>query len=54
VIELLIAYSIVMTIAYYKLWKKNNINYSNYKNCLKALAEYDPKLKEYLDKQEER
>jgi len=28
---------------------KNKINYSNYKNALLALAEYDPKLAQYLE-----
>ena len=32
------------------LSQENKINYSNYRNCLLALAEYDPKLKEYLEK----
>lgn len=33
-----------------KLSEENKINYSNYRNCLLALAEYDPKLKDYLEK----
>ena len=32
--------------------KKNKINYSNYQNCLLALAEADPQLAEYLSKKE--
>lgn len=28
---------------------ENRINYSNYKNALLALAEYDPKLAKYLE-----
>lgn len=30
---------------------KNKIYYNNYKNALAALAEYDPKLKKYLESQ---
>ena len=30
--------------------KEKNLYYSNYKNCLMALEEYDPKLKEYLER----
>jgi len=33
---------------HFKLKKENECNYSNYINCLRALAEYDPKLKEKL------
>lgn len=36
---------------YFKLKKENEINYSNYQNCLRALAEYDPRLKEKLKKE---
>ncbi len=44
----LILYSILTTIAFIKYYRKNEINYSNYQNCLRALAEYDKNLAEYL------
>jgi len=34
-----------------KYYRKNEINYSNYQNCLRALAEYDKNLAEYLEKE---
>lgn len=48
VIELLVLYSGILTIKYFKLRKLNKINYSNYQNCLRALADTDPKLANYL------
>lgn len=48
--KFLIIYAIVMTILYIKKNESNKINYSNYQNCLRALAEVDPKLKEYIEK----
>lgn len=39
-----------LIIKLYRTTKERDIHYSNYKNCLMALAEYDPKLKEYLEK----
>lgn len=53
-IEILIAYSTLITIICYYFYKKYKINYSNYHNCLKALAEYDPGLKQYLEQQEKK
>lgn len=47
-IELLILYSGILTIKYFKLRNLNEINYSNYQNCLKALADTDPNLSNYL------
>lgn len=47
-IELLILYSGLLTIKYLKLKKLNEINYSNYQNCLRSLADTDPKLSNYL------
>ncbi len=47
-IIILTLYSILTTIGLVKYYKKNEINYSNYINCLRALAEYDPRLKEKL------
>jgi len=49
-ILLLTLYSIVTTIGLIKYYKKNEINYSNYQNCLRALSEYDKDLAEYLEK----
>lgn len=34
-----------------KTKKENKILYNNYKTALKILSEYDPKLKEYLEGQ---
>lgn len=48
IIEILILYVGIMTIKYLKLKEKNKINYSNYQNCLKSLAETDPSLADYL------
>lgn len=53
-IEIIIAYSIFITIKCYDFYKKYKINYSNYQNSLKALAEYDPELKKYLEHQEKK
>lgn len=47
-IELLILYSGILTIKYFKLRNLNEINYSNYQNCLRALADTDPNLSSYL------
>ena len=32
--------------------EKNDINYSNYKNCLKALSEYDSSLANYISERD--
>lgn len=50
ILFLLLFYTGAITIEYMKLRKKNKINYSNYKNCLKALASYDKELAEYLER----
>lgn len=34
-----------------KTKKENKILYNNYQTALEILSEYDPKLKEYLEKQ---
>lgn len=34
-----------------KTKKENKILYNNYQTVLKILSEYDPKLKEYLEKE---
>ena len=34
-----------------KTQKENKILYNNYQTALKILSEYDPKLKEYLEKE---
>ena len=39
-----------LIIKLYRTTKERDIHYSNYKNCLMVLAEYDPKLKKYLEK----
>lgn len=49
-IELFFFYSGVLTIKYFKLKKTNKINYSNYQNCLRSLADSDPKLANYLER----
>lgn len=49
-IMLLIIYSVILTVKYFKLKELNKINYSNYQNCLRALADTDPDLANYLDK----
>lgn len=50
-IIVLTLYSILTTIGFIKYYRKNEINYSNYQNCLRALAEYDKNLAEYLEKE---
>lgn len=50
-ILLLTLYSTLTTIAFIKYYRKNEINYSNYQNCLKTLAGYDKSLAEYLEKE---
>lgn len=39
-----------LIIKLYRTTKEKEIYYSNYKNCLMALEEYNPKLKEYLER----
>ena len=34
----------------YKANQKKKLYYNNYHQCLRALGEYDPKLKEYLER----
>lgn len=50
-IIVLIIYSTLTTIALIRYYKKNEINYSNYQNCLRALSEYDLDLAKYLEKE---
>lgn len=38
-----------LIIKLYRTNEEKKFYYSNYKNCLMALAEYDPKLKNYLE-----
>ena len=45
---LLIIYSTVMTYLYVEKRHQNNVNYSNYQNCLIALSQFDKNLAEYL------
>lgn len=52
--ELIILSIFTMSILVYELIKtkkENKILYNNYQTALKILSEYDPKLKEYLEKQ---
>ena len=51
IIMILFAYGYIMTIKYVKMKNKNKINYSNYRNCLRALADTDSDLKNYLVKE---
>ena len=39
-----------LIIELYKVNKKKKIYYSNYRYALMALGEFDPKLKEYVEK----
>lgn len=49
IISLFIFIIIVLVMEYRKLYKTNKINYSNYRNCLFALSEYDKDLYNYLE-----
>lgn len=51
VIKIILAYSFVITIVFYKLYKKYLITNTSYQNCLKALSQTDPGLTEYLKKE---
>lgn len=46
----IIPYSLLV-IALYRANKKKKLYYSNYQQCLIVLAESDPKLKEYLERE---
>ena len=51
--ELIILSIFTMSVLVYELIKtkkENKILYNNYQTALKILSEYDPKLKEYLEK----
>lgn len=50
IILLLITTLLLYKLSYYK--EKYQIYYNNYKQCLLALKEYDPKLKAYLESKE--
>ena len=50
ILLLLIATLLLYRLNYYK--EKYQIYYNNYKQCLNALKEYDPKLKAYLESKE--
>lgn len=45
----IIPYSLLV-IALYQANKKKKLYYNNYQQCLKALADSDPKLAEYLER----
>lgn len=52
--ELIILSIFTMSILVYeliKIKKENKILYNNYQTTLKILSEYDPKLKEYLERE---
>lgn len=52
--ELIILSIFTMLVLVYELVKtkkENKILYNNYQTALKILSEYDPKLKEYLEKE---
>ena len=46
----LLIYNIVLIYALYRPNQKKNIYYNNYQQCLRALSESEPKLKEYLER----
>lgn len=41
-----------LIIRLYQVNQKKKIYYSNYKNCLKVIGEYDANLKAYLERNE--
>lgn len=45
----IILFGLGMTVMYFDLRHKYKIMYSNYQNCLRALAENDPELKKYIE-----
>lgn len=45
---LIFIYNAVLIYALYKSNQKKKVYYNNYKQCLRALADNDPKLAEYL------
>lgn len=52
--ELIILSIFAMAVLVYELIKtkkENKILYNNYQTALKILSEYDPKLKEYLERE---
>lgn len=52
--ELIILSIFTMAVLVYELVKtkkENKILYNNYQTALKILSEYDPKLKEYLERE---
>lgn len=52
--ELIILSIFTMSVLAYELIKtkkENKILYNNYQTVLKILSEYDPKLKEYLERE---
>lgn len=50
-IPILLTFIAMLSYALYDCIKQRDIYYSNYKNCLLALKEHDPKLAKYLDKE---
>ncbi len=49
--KILLIYNIILIYLLYKSDKKKKIYYNNYKQCLRALADRDPMLKAYLEKE---
>lgn len=46
--QILILIIVALIYTLYKNYKKTKIYYNNYQQCLRALADSDPKLAEYL------
>lgn len=49
-IYILLFMNACLIVRLYQVHQEKKIYYSNYKNCLMVLEEYDPKLKEYLER----
>lgn len=43
-------FEVILIYLLYNANKKKNLYYNNYQQCLRALSESDPKLKEYLER----
>lgn len=49
VVTIILTYTLFITLKYFEIKEESEINYSNYQNCLMALAEIDPSLKKHLE-----
>jgi len=49
---ILLAFIAMLSYALHDCTKQRNIYYSNYRNCLLALKEHDPKLSAYMEERE--